>query len=131
MQRDPFIPATDQRDPLLTGNDGLRSDPEWGWSVNYGHYGSREHGVPVVNGKPAGHTGTFSVEMIGVDSEGERFARAIWGRRHELSALVAAHPIPNVSGVPTARLRIGENRDGSWTVREYDFNRWSEVLPPR
>jgi hypothetical protein len=126
-----IIPASDQHDPILTPNDGISSDPDWGWTLNYGHYGSRESGVPVWGGKPCGHTGTFSVEMIGTGSEGERRAREIWGRRHELAALVAAHPIANVSGVPTARLSIAFNRDGTWTVAEYDFHRWSEILPPR
>ena len=131
MQVERFIPATSSNDPVFTPNDGLACDPDWGWTVNFGHYGGREHGVPVWNGKPCGYRATFSVEMVGHGSEGERLARAIWGRRHELAAIVAQHPIANVAGVPTARLAVSENHDGSWTVREYDFGRFREILPPR
>ena len=125
------LPATDERDPILTPNDGIGHDPDWGYSINYGHYGSREHGVPVWGGVPCGHTATFAVELCGQGAAGRRTAEAIWERRHELVALVAAYPLDNVAGTPTARLSISIQRDGSWVVGEYDFRRFRVVLPPR
>lgn len=131
MRRERFIPETVPDDPRFTPNDGIACDPEWGWSVNYGHYGGRQDGVPVWDGAACGYRATFAVEMAGVGDEGERRARLIWSRRAEIAELVAAHADPRTRGVPTARLAIRETADGGLQIREYDLRRFTDRLPPR
>lgn len=125
------VPSTDARDPLLTPNDGLTHDPDWGWSLNYGHYGSRDDdGFPVWGGERRPFVATFAIELCGHGETGRARAERFWARRHELAALVATHT-PVARGVPSARLSVREEDDGSLLVSEYDARRWSDRLPPR
>jgi hypothetical protein len=126
-----IVPSTDARDPSLTPNDGLTHDPDWGWSLNYGHYGSRDDEVyPVWGGERRPFVATFSVELCGHGDAGRARAELLWARRHELAALVATHT-PAARGVPTARLSVREETGGSLVVGEYDFHRWSDRLSSR
>lgn len=126
-----IVPSTDERDPALTPNEGLSHDPDWGWSLNYGHYGSRDdEGFPVWGGARLPFVATFAVERCGHGAAGRARAELLWSRRHELAALVAAHAADG-RGIPSARLAISVEPDGALLVREYDFGRWSDRLPPR
>ena len=123
-----LIPTTNERDPLLTPNDGIAHDPDWGWSLNYGHYGSRDdEGFPIHGGARRTFTATFAVELCGHGAVGRATAEAIWARRHEIAAVVAAH-VRVQQGVPSARLAVRIDLDGSCRISEYDQRAWSATL---
>jgi hypothetical protein len=122
------IPSTDERDPLLTPNDGIAHDPDWGWSLNYGHYGSRDdEGFPIYGADRRTFTATFAVELCGHGATGRSIAEAIWARRHEIAAVVATH-VRLRHGVPSARLAVQIHPDGSCQISEYDQRAWSATL---
>ena len=48
-------------------------------------------------------------------------AAEVWERRDEITAIVARHG-------GAARVRVTVNEDGTWTVADYDWGKWSEIL---
>lgn len=48
-----LVPKIETGDPRFTASDGIRVDPDWGYSINYGYYGSWDRGIPVLDGEGA------------------------------------------------------------------------------
>ena len=54
-----LVPKIETGDPRFTASDGIRVDPDWGYSINYGYYGSWDRGIPVLDGEGRGFFAAF------------------------------------------------------------------------
>lgn len=131
-----LVPKIETGDPRFTASDGIRVDPDWGYSINYGYYGSWDRGIPVLDGEGRGFFAAFSIELLGSGVRGRELANELWERRAEIAALVIAHERDlDASGphhrIPACRLSARRANDGTIAIGEYDFRRWRATLPPK
>ena len=121
-------------DPALNENDGIRADSDWGYSINYGYYGSWGQGIPIAAGEGRGFFAASSIELIGPGVPGRMLANELWERRGEIAQLVAREHTDPTWGdrhhkIPACRLTARRADDGSLTIAEYDYRHWRATLP--
>jgi hypothetical protein len=131
-----LVPRIETGDPALNENDGIRTDHAWGYSINYGYYGSWDRGIPVSRGEGRGFFAAFSIELIGHGVKGRELANELWERRSEIVEIVrreqSEHGLPDPNHkIPACRLGVRRAADGTIAIGEYDHRRWSATLPPR
>ena len=137
-------------DPAVTYlNVGVEVCPDsddhpWGGTVSVNHFGTGlhqkigqrldsnyrrvPHMVPVgalrdrAKYVPLPDVTPWRVEFVNDEAQGAR----VWARRDDISALVRQHSADRYN----PRLKVTEHADGSWTISEYDYGRWTATLPP-
>lgn len=116
-----------------SGGFGVKKDPGWNTNVvEHGYYGSSQHfdngEVMTLSLEPqpgGGYQGKayrglakWVVEFGGDEAN----ARRIWENRGVISKLV-------LDNGGQARLSVKFNDDGTMTVADYDYNKWSATVP--
>jgi len=109
-------PAAGQHDvPAAT----IAYEEHWGtWSVNRGYYG--------VSDSDDRNTTRWTIEWVKPNTRAA--ARVIAARQADIDAIVIAHAHPDRNGNRRARLAMTPNADGTITITEYDFQRFTAVL---
>ena len=93
-------------------SDGVTFQDHWQtWTVNRGYYGAVD---------PA--RVRWSIEWAS-----EPQAREYWRRRDDITAIVARMEPERRA----ARLSMAPQPDGTTVITEYDFRRWTAVLPAK